>query len=224
MSIKLKALGLGLLALLATSLFVVNASATKAGHFVSDVDHVIIKGTESNPGNHNMKFQRTNPEGNPVGLPIECTHVHYHATVPLGVTTTDEIQVTPRYTNCATQGGVWGEVSVHHEAGCGTNVLKFTSAEAGKKATVDVECQITITHPNCTIRIPKQTLSGVTYDTVEEANKHAITVTSTVRGITGNFEGGACIFLGTSQKFDMDGSATVWGEDTDGNRVNITAT
>lgn len=223
MSMKLKALGLGLLALLAMSVFVVNASATKGGHFTSDVDHTIIKGTESNPGNHNLKFQRT-VNGQASGLPIECTHVNYHGTVT--VKTTQEITVTPEYKDCATQGGVWGEVKVHHPktAECETKVFKFTSAEPGKKGTVHVTCPITITHPNCTIRVPTQTVSGVTYNQVNENGKHAITLGVTVPGIAGQFEGGICIFLGTNQTFDMNGSVTVWGEDTDGNRVNVTAT
>jgi len=222
MSMKLKVLGLSLLAVLATSAFaVINASATPSGHFVADVAHVKVKGTES--GTHFLKFQRT-VNGEASGLPIECTHAHYHGTVPLGVSTTNEVEITPEYTKCATQGGEWGEVNVHHEPSCGTNVYKFTSAESGKKATVHVECVISVTHPNCTIKIPKQTLNGVTYDPVVEGGKNAITMTVTISGITGHFENGLCVFLGTKQTFDMNGSATVWATDTETNRVGIRAT
>lgn len=235
MSMKLRVLSLGLLAVLATSAFaVVNASAEQSGHFTAEKDHVIITGTESNPGNHNLKFQRTTPQGEATGLPIECTHVKYHGTAQLpkvgepNELTTQSITVTPTYEKCATQGGEWGEVTVHHPATpeCETKVFKFTSSISSKKATVHVECAITVTHPNCTIKIPKQTLSGVTYTTATDAasGKHELTVDVTVRSITGHFEGGICIFLGTTHTFDMDGSVTVWGEDTEGKRQHITAT
>jgi hypothetical protein len=226
MSLKLKVLGLGLLAVMATSAFAaMNASAVTKGHFVADPpDHTLkIKGTESFPGNHNLTFQRT-VNGVASGSPIKCTHAEYHGELTgAEATTSEKIKVTPVYKNCATEGGVWGEVKVHHPEtdACKTNVYEFTSGNPG---TIHIRCTVTVTHPNCTMRIPEQTLSGATYNTVVENNKHAITLGINVQGITGHFEGGACIFLGTSQIFHMTGSVTVWGENSAGSRVNVTYT
>jgi len=226
MSMKLKVLGLGLLAVLATSaLAVVNASAEESGHFVSEATehHLIIKGAE-NQSNHTLLFQRT-VNGEFSGSPIKCTKATYHGTLTgADATTTDAVAVRPHYTECSTGGVAPHDVEIDVPVGCGTNVYVFTPNVSTKKATVHVECEITITHPNCTIKVPKQTLSGATYDTVEESGKHALTVTVTVPGITGHFEGGLCVFLGTTQTFDMNGAVTVWGENTDGDRVGITHT
>jgi hypothetical protein len=102
-------------------------------------------------------------------------------------------------------------------------VFEFTSGNPG---TVHVKCLITITHPNCEITVPVQTphSGGVTYNTVTEGGKHALTLSVNVGGITGQFHGGLCIFLGTNHTFNMTGSATVWGEDKDNLRVNVTHT
>lgn len=223
MSMKLKVLGLGLIAVLATSSFaVVNASAQLSGHFTSDTHHIILKGTDAYKTNHQLVFRETGAaEG------ISCTDSEYHGTVQLPSggqtpTTTQAVTVTPSYTNCATESGTWGEVTVHHEASCATQVFKFTSGNPG---TVHVECPVTITHPNCRIVVPKQTPSGgIVYHTIEEGGKHALTGTVAVTNITGHYEGGLCVFLGTKHTFEMNGNVTIWGEDTEKNRVNITAT
>jgi hypothetical protein len=108
---------------------------------------------------------------------------------------------------------------------CGTNVFEFTSGNTG---TVSVNCTITITHPNCTITVPNNAankhLHGITYDQIVTDGKHAITVTSNVKKIAGEFHGGICVFLGTNHTFEMIGSATVWGDDALGGRVNVTHT
>ncbi|HYP56015.1 MAG TPA: hypothetical protein VEQ41_06920, partial [Solirubrobacterales bacterium] len=70
MSLKLKVLGLGILAVMATSAFAaMNASATTPinSHFVATppTDFLKIEGTESFPGSHNLTFQRTTPDGTP---------------------------------------------------------------------------------------------------------------------------------------------------------------
>lgn len=226
MSLKFKILGLGLLAVMATSAFAaVNASALTTGHFTAEPavgdHHVIVKGTDAYKTAHQLVFKEVGAaEG------ISCTDSEYHGTLSgAAATTTQAIQVRPTYKNCATESGAWGSVAVHVPAACGTNVFEFTSRSAGH-ATVHVRCAIQVTHPNCTINIPAQTphSGGVTYTTTTEINKHAITLNSTVGGITANYEGGICIFLGTSHTYEMTGSATVWGEDTATNRVGITAT
>lgn len=225
MSLKLKVLGLGLLAILATSAFAVtNVSATVTGHFTSEATehHLILKGTDAFGSSHQLVFREEGKSGG-----ISCTDAEYHGTVSgLSATTTQTIELTPTYTNCGTvEGGTWGEVIVDHSAGCGTNVYKFTSRTPNGHGTVHIECALTITHPNCEITIPKQTpTGGITYTTGVRNNKHDITGDVTVKSIIGQNHGGICIFLGTHHTFEMNGNTTVWGENTDGGAVGITAT
>lgn len=230
MSIKLKALGLGLLALLAMGAFaVVNASAVTTGHFTSDVAHTEIRGSEKEGTGHTLKFQRTQPTNTPTGSPIVCTEAKYTGTIASA--TTQVVQVTPEYTGCRTEGDPHGSVSVHHN-GC---TYTFRSRTTGH-GTVAVDCPankaIEITHPNCGIKVPAQDPAtnanvmkgGVAYTTTtDNEGKHAITLDVTITHITGHFESGACIFLGTTKEFDMTGSVTVAGFDTVGNPVGITA-
>jgi len=219
MSIKLKALGLGLLATMAMSAFaVMNASASSTGHFVSHAKehHLIVTGTDAFGTAHQLVFK----EG--TGTGISCTHSTYHGTLEgLAATTTTALRVRPSYSKCATESGTWGEVTVHVPTACGTNVFEFTSGGTG---TVHLNCTITITHPNCEITVPNQTLSGVTYKNVTEGGTAGVTLNVNVGNINGQFHGGICIFLGTNHTFTMTGSATVTGEDTNKNPVGITST
>jgi len=216
MSMKLKVLGLGLLAVMATSAFaVMNATAETGGHFTSDVHHTTIVGAEKE--GHKLEFT--------VGSSaISCTSAEYHGTI--SATTVESVTVAPNWENCYTTPES-SEFGID-ENGCDFTFTIGREGQAAKHHTVHLTCPtgetIEITHANCTIHVPPQTLTGVTYNTVTEAGKHAITLESTVQNITTHYESGICIFLGTSQTGEMHGSATVWGEDTNGNRVNITAT
>jgi hypothetical protein len=229
MSLKLKVLGLGLLAMMAASAFaVVNASATSTGHFTAEPTehHVIVKGTEAAGSSHQLKFyaiennaeHKTTEPNNP----IECTHASYSGTLSgAAATTTSSVQVTPTYTQCRTASHEAGThpVSVAPVAGCGNNVFDFTSGGSG---TVHVNCTVVIKHPQCEITVPPQTVSGVTYTAITDGGKAALTMNVNVKTIEGLYHGGICIFLGTSNhKFEMVGSATVWGENTAGGRVPI---
>jgi hypothetical protein len=216
MSIKLKALGLGVLAAMAMSAVgVLNASATVSGHFTHDAagGAATITGKES--GTHRLKFASDG------GTPIECDVAHYSGSVATATTTT--IEVTPAYSKCHTEGGEPGSVVVD------VNSCKFVfHSRTTGHATTGVKCatgvQIVVTHPNCTMRMPSQALTGVTYGTITENGKHAITLNSTVSGITAHYEAGICIFLGTTHSATMTGSATVEGLAPGGGAVNITAT
>lgn len=232
MSLKLKALGLGLLATMAMAAFAaVNATAQVGGHFVSDspTGNTAITGTENPTVSHFTEFTIGNQ------TPFGCHETSYDATVTGN--TVEDITVTPTYKGCLTTGGTTGEVIVD------TNDCGFTF-KIGKKSTahntVSIVCKkttkhIVITHPNCTIRVPEQNLTGVSYTTDVQNGKHAITLDATVENITAHYEGGICVFLGTSQTSKYTGSVTVEGfEDLgndathpygkEGGPVNITAT
>jgi hypothetical protein len=234
MSIKLKILGLGVLAVMATSAFAaVNASALSNGHFTAEPTehHLILKGTEATPGNHNLSFYRLNSDGTTAsGSPIKCTHAAYEGTLPLEgkpgteATTTQAVQVRPTYKECSTGAEPPHNIPIDISTGCKNNVFEFKSGGTG---TVNVNCDITITHPSCHISIlasENKNLSGVTYTTTTESNKHALTMNVNVNGIKGTFVSGICVFLGTKHTFEMIGSVTVWGENTAGGRVGITHT
>lgn len=226
MSLKLKVLGLGLFAMLAMGAMAsIQASAETSGHFYNDnaPNLTLITGTEG--GEHRVKFRSDG------GTPIECDSAEYHAKTEL--TTTQVLTFAPTWSECHTEGGAAGSITVDVN-GC---ELKFTSnskasthnpttdATAGVKCPVGV-AGVLVTHPNCTMRMPPQTINhAVTYTTIELNKKHAITLNSTASGITAHYEAGICIFLGTTHTATMNGSATVHARDAiSGAAVGITAT
>jgi hypothetical protein len=217
MSTRLKVLSLAITAALAVAgIGVINAAASMGGHFTHDASspHATIIGTETLP-NHKLEFVSGSSE-------ITCDEASYHGVAT--AQTTESLTITPKWNKCYTTASPETKFDVH-ENGC---TLTFTiGREPESHHTVDVNCPgsgFTITHPNCSIRVPGQTVRGVVYDTVVENGKHAITLTSTVENITTHYEGGICIFLGTNHSATMKGSVTVHGTDTLGNPVNVTAT
>jgi hypothetical protein len=230
MSLKLKVLGLGLLAVMATSaLAVVNASATSTGHFTSEATehHLIVKGAETVGTPHRLHFNEVrNEPGHPTtGSSITCTHASYQGTLSgPAATTTTAVQVRPTYKECSTNGEPPHNVVVDVPESCGNNVFEFTSGGTG---TVHLNCNITITHPNCAITLTaadNKKLSGITYTTTVEQNRHALTMHVNVKTIKGEYHSGFCVFLGTTHYFEMTGSVTVWAENTLTGRVGITHT
>lgn len=226
MSLKLKVLGLGLLAALAVSaIAVVNASASITGHFEQEITRAHLKGEESGT-NHRIKFS---VDG---GTPIECTIATYTGT-PVDPLTFEELTVTPHYTECKTEGASEHNVTVHVD-GCEFEFYSNKNASTHTPtsyATTGLWCPkdvpgIRVTHPNCTMRMPPQTITtrGVRYTTTEENKKHAITLTADAAGITAHYEAGICIFLGTTHSAVMVGSATVWAVNANNEPVGITAT
>lgn len=226
MSLKLKALGLGLLAMLAMgAMAAIQASAETSGHFYNHNggNPTFITGTEGPEKNHRIKFRSDG------GTPIECDEAIYHAET--SATTTQELTVTPTWKLCHTEGGAAGTVVVDHN-GCHlvfTSNSKATGHNPTTDATVHVVCPagkaIEVTHPNCTMRMPPQTTNhAVTYTPDVVNGQPAITLNATAENITAHYHAGICIFLGTTHKGTMIGSATVHARDIDSNPVGITAT
>jgi hypothetical protein len=233
MSLKLKILGLGVLAVMATSAFaVMNASATVSGHFTHDAatNHATIVAAEEFEKPDSLKFQATEPTNTNSGLPIVCEEATYHGLA--AAKTTTSLTVAPKYGKCLTTGKTPGEITVTPN-GC-TYTFFSNSAAVNPPgptthATVNVNCpvgqKIEIHHPDCTISVHPQTgLKGATYTTTTVNNKHALTVNVTITHIKSTYHGGICIFLGTNHEFDMTGAVKVSGFDTAGVPVNITAT
>lgn len=224
MSIKLKALGLGLLAAMAMSaVAVMNAGASTGGHFVSTEAHTNIEGFEgAEPNPHVLHF---NKEGGAPGERIGCDVDKYTGTISSAAKTATEITITPSWEQCYTTGSPNTKFEIH-ENKC--DFLFTISKTPLAHNTAHVKCQsageaFVITHPNCTITVPPQTVTGVTYTNITES-RHEVTLTSTVKGITAHYHAGICIFLGTTHKSEMTGSVTVKGFNTEGVQIPVTAT
>ncbi len=216
MSSRLKTLGLGLLGTMAVSaVVVINASAEVTGHFVVDGTHAIVVGSEG--GAHNTKFAAEGLTGS-----IECLEDSYNGVI--GAQTVAGFTITPTHKTCRTEGSATHNVTITMN-GC-TYTFKATEKT---HATFWFLCNegkpIEIHHPNCTIKIPGQSnLGWVSYSTVVENGKHALTVNFTVENIALQYEAGICTFLGTNHKGSLKGSITLKATDTAGNPVNVTVT
>jgi len=227
MSLKLKALGLGLLAMIAVGAFaVMNATAETGGHFVSEVAHTEIIGVEDTGAGSTDRFEFTSHglEGG-----IVCDEVSYKGTA--NAATVTEITVTPEYKKCHTTAEAAGTTTVHVN-GCGFIFTVGKTPKEEPEGTVHVECppekRIEITHPNCTITISptnNQNLKGFTYKTITTNNKHAITIDAPKPGIQlqTTYHAGICVLTGTTHTATMEGGATVRGTNTEGTAVGITA-
>jgi hypothetical protein len=221
MSTKLRALGLGLLAMLAVGAFgVMNATAEIGGDFESEVAHTIVKGFEGPGGAHQLHFIAED------GSEIGCDKDEYTGTTDQAVET--EITINPNWSECYTTGSAT-KFDID-ETGCG---FQFTVSNAPEshKNTVHLECPpgvagVTITHPSCSITVPPQTRDGVGYKTLTNptTNKHEITLEITADEVTSHYEQGICVFLGTKHTAEMKGSVTVQGFDTENKQVHVTAT
>jgi len=233
MSIKLKALGLGLLALLTMGAFAAaNATAEGGGHFTSDspTGKTWITGTEEQGG--------TTPDTTELAVQgligIHCKHASYVGTI--SANTVESVTISPTYKECTTVPSGTKNIVVD------VNGCTYTFTIAKKKAnvhnTVDIVCPagikgIVITHPECEVTVPPQTLKGVAYIATTESGKESITVEATI-GInatpkfTTQFHKGICTLLGTTHEAAFTGSVKVTGfEDKgpeEGQQVNITAT
>jgi hypothetical protein len=222
MSLKIKALGLGILAALAVSaVAVMNASANGEGHFVTTgITHATIEGTET--GTHKTELTLHGLEGGTV-----CDEIKYHGTTV--AETSNDITITTTYNKCHTTGNATN--IPFHVNGCSYTFTVAKGTTDSTEQTVDLICPagkaIEITHPNCTITVGPQTITtGFTYTTLFENGKHTITLDLTKPGITlvAQFHAGICVFTGTSHHTTLHGSITLEARDTAGNLQNLTAT
>jgi len=228
MSIKLKALGLGLLALLTMGAFAAaNATAEGGGHFTSDspTGKTWITGTEEHGTVDDTELTVAGLSG------VHCGHIRYEGTI--SANTVESLTITPTFTTCTTAPNGAHNVIIDRN-GC---TFTFT---IGKKITtvhqtMHILCPqgpMVVTHPECEITIPPQTLTGFSYNTIIENNKHALTVEATIGEsgtppLTTQFHKGICTLLGTTHAASFTGSVKFTGfEDIppEGNQVNITAT
>jgi hypothetical protein len=221
MSLKVKVLGFGLLAMVAMSAFAaMNASATVPGHFVSDVHTTTIIGSENTT--HKLEFTTHGLEGG-----IVCDEASYHGHVT--GTTVTSVTIKPTYAKCHTTGGNAGSVVVDVN-GCTYTFTVTGGSPATTEHKIDLVCPagaaIVLTHGNnCTITIPPQNNVGsFTYTTDIVNTKHAITLHANAQFAT-QYHAGACVLLGTGHTTTLKGSVTLVGQDVaTGVPASITAT
>ncbi|HYP55122.1 MAG TPA: hypothetical protein VEQ41_02315 [Solirubrobacterales bacterium] len=205
MRIKLKGLGVGLLLTLATSAVTgINAGAETGGHFVSSGPKTTITGIES--GTHNVHLVS---EGGADGQRIGCDKDTYTGSLSGGTAT--QITIKPDWIECYTTGNPATEFNIH-ENGC--EILFTVGNFPSGHNTAHLVCSsagILITHTNCGIRIPPQTVTGVSYK--NQGDPHEITLSVTIKKITSHYHTGPCIFLGTVHTSELNGYVTVRGSE-----------
>jgi hypothetical protein len=212
---KMKALDLAVVAAIATSAIGVgSASAEYSGHFVIEGTHATVVGSET--ATHRTRFTLSGLEGF-----IECEKASYSGFI--GATTVGGFTVTPKYEGCKTAGTAVGVTITPN--GC-TYTFKSTEKVHATFLFLCGEKSIEIHHPNCTVTIPQQQqpASGVSYTTVLESGKHALTANLTISNVEAEYHGGACVFLGTNQKAALAGSLTLRATNTAGSAVHLTNT
>jgi hypothetical protein len=224
MSLKLKALSLGLLAACAMSAFTAaTAGAETGGHFTSELETTRLTGFDTT-GASRTEFHS-------FGQSIFCDESVYHGTQSQKTVT--EVTITPTYAGCEHS---LGPATVNMN-GCD---YKFT---IGKKAvqhnTVHLICtglgpRITVNGPfgKCVIEVtPNQTpAGGVAYETGGASGPtHDIEANATTSGLHAVRVEGGFFQCGTSAtteaNAELTGKATLQGfNPVSGNQVGITAT
>lgn len=217
MSLKLKGLGLALLAATAISAFgAMNASATVTGHFTHDgpEEHALVNQRSAEESVHQFHFTINN-------IVLECKE--FVATGTVTKATVTQVDGSTEFIGCHTEGQEPGSVVVQTNGCFGRGTSNSTGA-----ITSDLVCPagktVTVAHPNCTMSVPPQSgMSGFTVFTTTVDGKHAITLGANVK-YTLHYESGFCIFLGTTHTFSITGSTIIRGTSKTGNYINITST
>jgi hypothetical protein len=207
-----------LVAVAAVAATAFNASAKTGGHFVSEATHTIVNQTSSVSSLHQIEFVGHGLEG-----AIICDQMT--ATGTISTQTVTEALGNIFVSKCHTTGS---EVQTAvHINGCQTRITVASGDPATTEQTNDIVCPagkaIEITHPNCTIKIAPQVVTGLTYKTTLVNGKHSITVEANA-GVTTHYEAGICIFTGTTHTGTFTGSTIVRPENTVGESVGVTAT
>lgn len=218
MSLKVKALALGCLAMLATASVAVDASGTAGGHFTSNREKTTF---ESIQQNHTFGLAVG-------GKAISCEETTFHG-IAVGTTFTG-MKLTPTLKKCKTAGEA-AEFNIDAN-GCSWEFTVKAPKPEEEHSTLHLLCPVgasmSITHPSCTMHVAPQTLTGVTYTKSDYQGTDTPTIDFTVKNIQYGNEGGICVFLGTNHndlEFTGDVLAKAWEEGkytTVGASVNAT--
>lgn len=220
MALKLKALGLGLIATLAIGGFLaMNAPAETGGHFTSENAHTELKGEQATT----LTFIEP-----AVGVELSCKNAAFFGTV--STTTVTEFTLIPVYSECSSPF-FGGAIITMHECD-----YIFT---IGKKSTVDntfhltcpngkqVEIDQTSPFGTCVITLKPQTPigGGIAYTTGGSGKTHELLLDVTWSSVHVERHGGFCGTLKTTTSgTELKGTITFRGFNTAGEQVGITAT
>ncbi len=218
MSLKLKFQALGLLASVAAACVAVSASAETGGHFVTTgVTNAKIEGSDWGEAGR-MEFTLHGAEGATI-----CETINF--TDAFGLETEVTLVLNPTFVDCVTKGT---ETAVTVDAtGCAGftfRVAKGTTNATEQTAGLDCAVPLTLTHPNCTIRIPEQELKGaVTHTKILINGKHGIEIHVAVK-FAATYEGGICVFLGTTHTGTINGAIHLQAKTQAGVQTPLTVT
>jgi len=225
MKLKIKLLGLGLLAVLAAgALVVVNAGATAGGHFTSNRALTTLEVIEQ--GSDTLEFFAGPTKG------IHCGNATYHGW--FAGTTVTAFTLTPEYKECLTTGGKVDGVTITTH-GC---ALEFTVRPdpENKHNTMHIKCpsnkKITIvdteaTGGSCTTEVGPQTVEGVVYNKTSWEGTESLTAEFTVKKIQYTLHNGACVISGTTHNDgELKGSVIIkaWNTENPLQGADIQAT
>lgn len=223
MSTKSKALVLCLLVAAFGSL-----SGTAGGETGGHLVYEVAKGNwkaEEDPEVHRLEFKVGT-----LGTEIVCPEGLYQTPFTQN-TETDLALDFFAEEKCKTTGGVAGEVPIDFNT---CRITLKVSKKTNEDNTTSINCEflakkkyIEITHPNCTVRLPEQIIRGVSFSQFVESGKHILTITLTEVGgnlLTAHFEGGICLFLGTTHTASITGALTFRAYDEAGKLTGVTAT
>jgi hypothetical protein len=202
-------------ALLVSVLGAPSASAETGGFFEFDEpinQHTTI--TVSGGGNHALHFvapELSSEVG--CGSTLEGTEVW---------NTTAHITLRAAFSGCTvTSSGAKVPIDSN---GCWITLKMAKAPVHETEQTAVLECpegkSLTITRPECTIVIPNQFFTGVTYGQATNGNKPALTVSFDSKLIF-RYEAGVCTFFGTNQTGTLRGSQTLKGWRTDGEPAKV---
>jgi hypothetical protein len=221
MSLKLRALSLGVLAAMTLSaIMAANASANGNGHFVSETTHTEVKGFELR--DHSLHFANHGSEGE-----FGCEIEQYTGTAGSATKTVTAVTINPAYEECyATSSGESMPIDIN---GCTYEFTVEAATNDNTEQTAHLRCptgqSIKITHLNCTTTIHPQTINtGLTYThiTNDTTGKNEVTMRVTPQFTTTRH--GLCQFIApTNGTGTLSGSVTVQGF-SGPNQVSITAT
>lgn len=205
-----KALGLALLAILATSAVAASAaSANPQFHF--EMENTTMTGSQGQVVANILTFDQGE---------LKCKSVKFSGTS--GAVTTTTLTLTPKYEECK----LAGENAVVTVNGCGY-LFHLAANEENFEASMDIECpdgeKVEIDSPECRITIPPQaSLKKVTFTNEGEEATRSIVADLGISGFHYAEDGAAC--AGEEEATangTYSGQITVTGENAGGEHKGI---
>ena len=225
---NLKAFGLALVAALALVAVAASPASAEKFHFGSTVEHTTLKGEQTGTGDVFTVHGGT----------VTCATISYDGTVSSATKKTTEVTINPTYSGCKF-AGIPNSATIDMNS-CDYLFTAKTKEGENYEGEVHVKCTtagdtITVTVvvggvTKCTIHIPEQSLTGITYTNVNPGGgaKTHLLVDVNITGIkysqTEGTGGGKCETKDNTTTGTYVGQATIKGFDTENHQVSISVT